>query len=99
MSGAEPIRCAVLEGSQPIAAREVADRLMSSLRLNRSTGRAVARLRWTSGRAYGTTGARGRVLEVLIPVGMGRAMRESSLLPRPGAQLGKQTFDHWIIES
>jgi hypothetical protein len=27
---------------------------------------------------------------------MGRAQRDGSLLPRPGAILGTQTFDEWI---
>ena len=30
------------------------------------------------------------------PRGMGRVMRDGTLLARPGSQLGKLTFDQWL---
>ncbi|UOQ60547.1 NmrA family NAD(P)-binding protein [Leucobacter rhizosphaerae] len=42
------------------------------------------------------TGATGRVIEVPIPGGFGRAIRSGAILPGPGAQLTTQTFAEWL---
>lgn len=42
-------------------------------------------------------GAR-RVVEVPLPGAWGRAMRDGSLLPRPGTRRGRQTFEEWLTE-
>lgn len=43
------------------------------------------------------TGSRRPVLRVPLPGPLGRAMRDGSLLPAPGARLGAQTFDQWLV--
>jgi hypothetical protein len=35
---------------------------------------------------------------VPLPGAYGRAMRDGTLLPRPGSQLGVQTFDEWVAQ-
>lgn len=42
------------------------------------------------------TGRRGRVLRVPLPGRAGRRMRAGALLPGPGADRGRQTFDAWL---
>jgi uncharacterized protein YbjT (DUF2867 family) len=88
--------------SQPIAAREVATRVVEltetgpSGRVADLAGPRVERMAGLSRRWAAATGASGRVLEVPIPGPFGRAMRNGTLLARPGAQLGEQTFDQWL---
>ena len=48
------------------------------------------------GRWATATGRRGRVVEVPLPGAYGRAMRDGTLLARPGSGLGVQTFDEWV---
>jgi uncharacterized protein YbjT (DUF2867 family) len=88
--------------SQPVAAREVAERLVA-LAVAEPAGRAedlagpreerVAEMarRWAA-----TTGRRGRVVEVPLPGAYGRALRDGTLLARPGSVLGVETFDAWL---
>jgi hypothetical protein len=48
-------------------------------------------------RRYATAAGRsGRVVEVPLPGAYGRAMRDGTLLPRSGAELGEQTFEAWV---
>jgi uncharacterized protein YbjT (DUF2867 family) len=89
--------------SQPVAAREVASRLVE-LATDAPAGRArdlagpreermadLAR-RWLAARGRAT-----RVLEFPLPGGFGRAIRSGVLLPAPGtADLGTETFDEWL---
>lgn len=88
--------------AQPIAAREVAARLVElaeagpAARVPDLVGPRVERMAELSRRWAAATGARGRVLEVPIPGGFGRAMRNGTLLARPGSQHGEQTFDQWL---
>ena len=42
------------------------------------------------------TGRRGRVLRLPMPGAAGRRMRTGALLPGPGADRGRQTFDEWL---
>jgi uncharacterized protein YbjT (DUF2867 family) len=88
--------------SQPIAAREVAARLTELTetgpagRVADLAGPRVERMAGLSRRWAATTGAPGRVFELPLPGRFGRAMRSGTLLARPGAQLGEQTFDEWL---
>ena len=41
-------------------------------------------------------GRSGRVVEVPLPGAYGRSMRDGTLLPRPEAELGVQTFEAWL---
>jgi len=42
------------------------------------------------------TGARGPIVTVPAPGPFGKALRDGTLLPRPGAHLGTQTYDEWL---
>lgn len=91
---------------QPIAAREVAERLVelaegapSGLVAELAGPRVESMARMV--RAYAKAiGKRGPILEVPLPGAGGRAMRDGTLLPdptlRPPARLGAQTFDEWL---
>lgn len=92
--------------SQPIAAREVAERLVD-LAVAPPAG-LVAELAGPKVenmarmvRAYAAaTGKRGPILEIPLPGATGKSMRDGTLLPdptlNPPAQLGTQTFDEWL---
>jgi uncharacterized protein YbjT (DUF2867 family) len=97
-----PVAAVPVMRSQPVAAREVAARLVE-LAESGPAGR-VADLagprpenmtdlvrRWAR-----ATGTRVRVLSLPLPGRLGRAMRDGTLLPGEGAQLGTQTFDDWL---
>ncbi|MEU3476510.1 hypothetical protein [Rhodococcus sp. NPDC006774] len=87
--------------SQPIAAREVAERLID-LAERTPAGRVadlggpreerMAEMVRRYARAIGT---RGLVLEVPIPGAYGRAMRDGTLVTTTDADHGLQTFDQW----
>lgn len=87
---------------QPIAAREVAAHL-----LDLAEGPPAGRTTELAGpreeslahmvRTYSAAvGYRRRIPAVSVPGALGRAQRDGSLLPSPGAILGRQTFDEWI---
>lgn len=89
--------------SQPIGAREVAERLAEL-----ATGAPAGLVTELGGpreenmarmvRAYAkATGKPGPIIQVPAPGPGGRAMRDGTLLPGPGAQLGTQTFDEWLV--
>ncbi|HET6672293.1 MAG TPA: SDR family oxidoreductase [Agromyces sp.] len=88
--------------SQPVAAREVAERLVDLAeggptgRVRDLAGPREERMSDLARRWAKATGRAGRVMEVPLPGGFGRAMRDGTLLPRPGADLGRQTFDEWL---
>ena len=88
--------------SQPVAAREVGERLVDL-----AEGAPAGRVRDLAGpheermsdvvrRWAKAVGRPGWVVEMPVPGGFGRAMRDGTLLPRPGAVLGRQTFDEWL---
>ncbi|WP_308799016.1 SDR family oxidoreductase [Agromyces silvae] len=89
--------------SQPVAAREVAVRLVEL-----ATGAPAGRVRDLAGpreermadlarRWLRANGRKTRVLEFPLPGAFGRAMRAGILLPAPGsADLGTQSFDEWL---
>ncbi|MFD6420726.1 SDR family oxidoreductase [Streptomyces sp. NPDC060198] len=88
--------------SEPVAAREVAERLVEL-----ATGAPAGRVPDLGGpqvesmtamvRAYAHhTGKRGLIVEVPLPGGMGRAMRDGSLLTRAPADHGSLTYATWL---
>lgn len=88
--------------TQPIAAREVAERLVG-LALGSPRGQ-VADLGGPREerlvdmvRAYArATHTRTPVIQVRLPGRMGTAMRDGTLLPGSGTELGRQTFAQWL---
>ncbi|KLU08601.1 SDR family oxidoreductase [Kocuria sp. SM24M-10] len=88
--------------SQPIAAREVAARLVALAeagpagRVPDLAGPREERMAELSRRWAAATGVRGRVLELPVPGRFGRALRDGTLLARPGSQHGEQTFEQWL---
>ncbi|MBF4573194.1 SDR family oxidoreductase [Herbiconiux sp. VKM Ac-1786] len=90
--------------SQPVAAREVAARLVDLAEAGPS-GHATdlagpEELRMADMvRAYASaTGGRGRIAEVPLPGGFGRALRDGTILAGPAADRGTQTFAEWIAQ-
>ncbi|PRB67654.1 SDR family oxidoreductase [Arthrobacter sp. MYb213] len=89
--------------SQPVSTTEVAAELvklatgepqgvvadLAGPREERMADLVRAQLAHDAGRAQ-------RVIEVPLPGPMGRAMRDGSLLPGPGARLGSETFADWL---
>lgn len=88
--------------SQPVAAREVAERLVE-LALAAPAGRVpdlagprVERMVDMVRRSAAAAGERALIVEVPIPGAYGTAMRDGTMLARPGADRGVQTFDDWV---
>lgn len=88
--------------SQPVAAREVAERLVS-LAEGAPAGHAtelggpeVLRMSTMVKKYARAIGSRGPVLELPLPGGFGRAMRDGTVLSGPAADRGIQTYDEWV---
>jgi len=88
--------------TQPVAAAEVAVELVE-LALGSPRGFAgemggpeERRLPDLARRYLAASGSRRPVLPIPLPGGMGRAMRDGTLLPGPRAELGTQTFEEWL---
>lgn len=88
--------------SQPVSSTEVAADLVE---IATGAPRGIApdlagpqeeRLADQVRRLLAVTGPRRRVLEVPLPGAWGRAMRDGSLLPAPGARRGQQTYGRWL---
>lgn len=100
-----PVSIVPIMQSQPVAAVEVADRLVDltqagpSHRVPDLAGPRVERMAQLSRRWVAATGGKGTVLEVPLPGGLGLAMRDGTLLARPGSELGSQTFDEWLAHT
>jgi uncharacterized protein YbjT (DUF2867 family) len=87
---------------EPIAAREIAERLIDLVEAGPSgrvpdlggprEERAVDMVRALKA----ATGARGWILPLPFPGALGRALRDGSLIPGPGADHGTQTFADWL---
>lgn len=97
-----PFHLAPRARTQPVAAREVGERLVA-LAAAAPTGRAIdlggPREESLSEmvRAYArTTGHRGWIPAVSLPGSMGRAQRSGALLPGPDAHRGRETFAQWL---
>ncbi|WP_295118411.1 SDR family oxidoreductase [uncultured Leifsonia sp.] len=88
--------------SQPVAAAEVGARLAelataAPVGLTRDiAGPRVEDMPTLVRRYLTATGRSGRVLTVPLPGRWGRALRDGTLLPGSGAQLGAITFDEWL---
>jgi uncharacterized protein YbjT (DUF2867 family) len=88
--------------SQPVAAREVGERLVD-LAEGTPSGHATdlaapEQLRMIEMvRAYAAaTGGRAPILEVPLPGGFGKALRDGTITAGPGADRGRQTYAEWI---
>jgi len=99
-----PLNLVPVMRSQPVAAREVAERLVEL-----ATGPAVGMSRDLGGpevlrlvdmvRDYArVTRHRGFVVAVPLPGGFGRALRDGTILPGPESDRGRQTFTQWTAE-
>ena len=88
--------------SQPLAASEVATRLVEIAEAGPMgdaadlAGPREERMVELSRAWWAATGARGRIIEVPIPGGFGKAIRSGAILPGPDAQLTTQTFEEWL---
>lgn len=98
-----PVLLAPQMRTQPVAAREVAERLVELAvgvpqglvtELAGPREQNLARMVRAYARA---TGRPGPIIQVPAPGPGGKVMRDGTLLPGAGAQLGKQTFDEWIL--
>ncbi|MCS5713507.1 NAD(P)H-binding protein [Herbiconiux sp. CPCC 205716] len=90
--------------SQPVAAREVGERLVDLAEAG-PEGMATdlagpEELRMADMvRAYAeATGGRGPIVEIPLPGGFGKALRDGTILAAPTADRGSQTFAEWIGE-
>ena len=97
-----PIHLAPKMVAQPVAAREVAERLVEL-----ALGPPVGHAKDLAGprvekmvemmRAYAkATGGRGLIVETIVPGGFGKALRDGTVLPGRDATLGKQTYAEWV---
>jgi uncharacterized protein YbjT (DUF2867 family) len=88
--------------SQPVAAREVAERLVDLATVEPAgwardlAGPREERMADLCRRWAERVGKPGRVVEAPLPGAFGRAMRDGTLLPGPDADVGVQTFDEWL---
>lgn len=88
--------------TQPVAAREVAEALVDAAEAG--PGGRVPDLGGPREeelddlvRAYlKRTGTHKQIAKVFIPGSMGKAMRHGDLIPKPGAAVGRQTFQEWL---
>ncbi|MDV6261558.1 SDR family oxidoreductase [Rhodococcoides yunnanense] len=88
--------------SQPVAAREVGERLID-LAEQSPAGRVAdlggpreERMAKMVRRYARAIGARGLVLEIPIPGAYGRAMRDGTLVTTKDSDHGRRTFDQWL---
>lgn len=88
--------------SQPVAAREVGERLVT-LAESRPAGRPAdlagpEELRMADMvRAYAEAiGNTGPIWEIALPGGFGKALRDGTILPGPSADNGVQTYADWV---
>ena len=89
--------------SQPIAAAEVGAAL-AEIAVGAPRGLDVdlagpreERMAALVRKYFAATGVRRPVLELSLPGAWWRSLRDGSLLPGPGARLGTQTFDDWLL--
>ncbi len=102
--GFGPLALAPTMRTQPIAAREVAEHLVTLAEQGPSGEVAplagpreenLARMMRAHERA---AGRRRAVLEIALPGPFGRALRDGTILTGPDAVLGRQSFDEWLAE-
>jgi uncharacterized protein YbjT (DUF2867 family) len=97
-----PLHPVPLMRSQPVAAREVAERLIALVEAGPSgrvpdlAGPEILRMPDMVRRYARATGRRGLVLPVPLPGAVGKAFRDGTLTAGPGADRGVRTFGQWI---
>ncbi len=97
-----PVQVVPAMRSQPIAAAEVGAALAEiAVGAPRGLDADLAgpreeRMASLVRRYLAATGARRPVLEIALPGAWWRALRDGTLLPGPGARLGRQTFEEWL---
>lgn len=102
--GLGPVHPVPVMRSQPVAAREVAERLVALVeagpagRVPDLAGPEILRMTDMVASYARATGRGGVVLPVPLPGRLGRAFRDGSLTAGPDADLGVQTFDRWLSE-
>ena len=88
--------------TQPVAAREVAEALVTAAesgprgRVPDLGGPRTEQLAALVRAYLAKTGQRKRILEAVLPGAMGKAMRSGALVPAAGAAVGRQTFSEWL---
>ena len=94
--------------TQPVAAREVASRLVDLAEAPARGGyvelagpreESLADMVRRAARARGRLGRRGWMPSVPVPGPLGRAQRSGALLPDAGAELGVETFTQWLART
>jgi uncharacterized protein YbjT (DUF2867 family) len=99
-----PVHAVPVMRAQPVAAREVAERLVALVeagpagRVADLAGPEVLRMTDMVRGFARATGRGGVVLPVPLPGRLGRAFRDGTLLPGPTADRGVRTFDRWLTE-
>lgn len=97
-----PVLIAPRMRCQPVAAREVAERLIQLVENGPSGpvpdfGGPREEQMVDMVRAYkAATGTKGWVLPVRLPGAIGRALRDGSLIPGPGSDHGTQAYADWL---
>jgi uncharacterized protein YbjT (DUF2867 family) len=97
-----PVHAVPIMRTQPVAAVEVAERLVEVAesdargRVAEFAGPREERLIDLVRSFASATGRRGPLVSVPLPGAMGAAMRSGALLPGPDAQLGAITFEEWL---
>lgn len=90
--------------TQPIAAREVGERLVALAEARPAghvpdfAGPRQERLEDMIRRLAHATGVKGPIIPVSLPIKQFGAMKRGETLPGPDAILGRQTFDEWVAE-
>lgn len=99
-----PIHAVPTMRSQPVAAREVAALLVDvATQEPRGLGPDMAgpeqvRVADMIRQLVEHEGGRRRIVELPLPGGFGRAMRDGTLVAGPGALIGRQTFGEWLAQ-
>ena len=97
-----PVHVVPTMHSQPVAAREVAELLVDVAEASPRSdvphiaGPEPMRVADMVRQYLQHTGRAARVLELPLPGAFGRAMRDGTLLPGPGARLGRVTYGEWL---
>ncbi|MBB2902395.1 uncharacterized protein YbjT (DUF2867 family) [Kineococcus radiotolerans] len=97
-----PVHLVPVMRSQPVAAREVAQRLVALAergpagRVRDLAGPEVLAMAAAARSWARATGRRGLVLALPLPGGFGRALRDGTLLPGLDADRGELTFGRWL---
>lgn len=101
-AGLGPLHAAPKMRTQPVAVREVGERLVDlaeATPAGRAADLAGPREEWLPAmvKAYAQASGRGGlVMPLSVPGPFGRAAREGGLLPGPGAVIGRESFAEWI---